>query len=441
MTFEAVVFYIFAATSILYIAHFGMYVIGACLYDIWQGVRLRRLERNPLISFYKPHVTVLVPAHNEEAVIERCLDSIFASSYPYISAIVVNDASTDTTRQVLQAYRKAHPDQPLRVINKRINGGKGVGLNDALKRYVDSELVMMCDADSILAPTAIANAVTYFMNPSVVGVSANVQIITQHTTLGMLQKFEHMISYQSKKAYSITNCDYVIGGVASTYRTDVIRSVGYYEIDTQTEDISLSIKIVAQGNKAHRLVYAADVVAFTEPVSSFKNLLRQRFRWKYGSLQNLMKHTYLIDANSPKYSTMLTMYRLPMAIISEFTLLLLPLVWLYALYITLNEHTLLLLTGAYLLISSYTLLTLWYNSQLRWRERLQLTVYVPIMYFLFYIMDVVQIISVIHCLVKVRSIINTNHGASTWVSPTRLGDQLSAVPVTTTLRMAEKSHE
>lgn len=441
MSFESVVVYVFATTSILYITHFGMYVIGACLYDIWQGMRLHRLQRSALTSFYKPRITVLIPAHNEEAVIVRCLDSIFASSYPYLSVIVVNDASTDATRRLLRAYQAINPTRSLRVINKRINVGKGAGLNYALQKYVDSPLVMMCDADSVLAPTAIANAITYFINPSVVGVAANVQILSQHTSLGILQKFEHMISYQSKKAYSIANCEYTIGGVASTYRTSTIRSVGYYDTDTMTEDISLSLKVAAKGNRAHRLIYAADVVAFTEPVETFRALLRQRFRWKYGALQNLVKHTDLIDVNSPRYTTTLTMYRLPMAFLSEVTLLVLPLVWLYGLYVTLNERSLLLVFGAYLLISSYALVTLWYNTHLHWGERLKLTAYVPIMYFLFYVMDIIQIAAVLQCLAKARPLFARKRTASTWVSPPRLGSRLGSIPLAAPLQATRKSHE
>lgn len=300
---------------------------------------------------------------------------------------------------------------------------------------------MMIDADSMLTPTSIANAVSYFVDSSVAGVSANVQILSHHTTLGMLQKFEHMISYQSKKAYSITNCDYIIGGVASTYRTSIIRSVHFYDTDTQTEDISLSLKVIAKGNRAHRLIYAADVVALTEPVSTFSGLLRQRFRWKYGALQNLVKHSYLIDANSPKYTTMLTMYRLPMAIVSELTLLLLPVVWLYGIYVTFSEQTPLLIIGAYLLISSYAFLTLWYNTHLSRRERLLLTIYVPIIYILFYIMDVVQITAAIRCLFRVRELVRHENRVSTWVSPARLGDQLSPMPLASSLPAPERRHE
>lgn len=419
--------YIFAATSVLYILHLGFYMIGASVYDVWQRRRLRNYQgrHKKFHTPYRPSITVLIPAHNEEKVIERCLNSVVASSYPHLAIIVINDASTDATKHIIHQYQRTHKDRPLRTINKRRNVGKGAALNDALRRYVKTPLVMMIDADSVIAPVAIERAVSYFTNPSIAGVAANVQIISHHTALGMLQKFEHMISYQSKKAYSITNCDYIIGGVASTYRTRVIRSVGFYDTDTLTEDISLSLKIVNKGNRSHRLVYGADVVAMTEPVETFPALLRQRYRWKYGSLQNVIKHSHLIDSSMPKYTPMLTIYRLPMAIVTEIVLLFLPFTWIYAIYVTLFEHSLLLIVGAYLTITLYTLTTLWYNDYLQRRERMLLSLYVPILYFVYYVMDIIQIIAATQCLVNVRRLSRRESTVSTWASPARIGDRLS----------------
>ena len=149
---------------------------------------------------YAPTVTVLIPAHNEEKVIMRCLDSIAASTYPDIKVIAVDDASSDTTAQLLRQYARSHPKMNLRIIRKRINVGKGAALNYALKKYVRTDLVMTLDADSILSPIAIERAVSYFKNSEVAGVAANVQIINEHTTLSLLQKFEHMLGYRTKKA-------------------------------------------------------------------------------------------------------------------------------------------------------------------------------------------------------------------------------------------------
>jgi cellulose synthase/poly-beta-1,6-N-acetylglucosamine synthase-like glycosyltransferase len=441
MDLSTVFFCLFSITSVIYIVHLGFYLISASLYDVWQQRRMDRVERNHTIRMYQPHVTVLVPAHNEEKVIARCLNSIFNSTYPNFDVIVANDASTDGTKQILKLYANLHPEHKLRLVHKVINVGKGEALNYVLRRYVKSELVMMLDADSVLTPTAIERAVTYFADATIAGVAANVQIINEHTTLSILQKFEHMIGYRAKKAYSLTNCEFVIGGVASTYRTGIIRSVGFYDTDTKTEDISLSMKIVAKGNKAHRVIYAADVMAMTEPVESIQALFRQRYRWKYGSLQNLLKHKDLIGKNDEGFTSMLTIYRMPMAVLTEALLFLLPFTWAYALYLTMSEKSLLLLFGAYFTVTVYMFMTLWYDEHLSFRERTYLTLYVPIAYFIFFVMDFIQIIAVTLCLLKFRQLTKKEGTASVWKSPDRIGGQVAILATSGGLSMKERTHE
>jgi biofilm PGA synthesis N-glycosyltransferase PgaC len=441
MELSTTLFYLFCFTSVIYILHLGFYLIGASFYDIWQQRRQSAIEKKHKTAIWLPEVVVLVPAHNEEKVIVRCLDSIFRSTYGNFSVIVANDASTDDTKHVAQLYAKLHPDYKLRIVNRRTNVGKGSVLNYVLRNYVKSELVMMLDADSVLAPSAIEKAVNYFENPRIAGVAANVQIMNEHTTLSVLQKFEHMIGYRSKKAYSLTNCEFVIGGVASTYRTSVIRSVGFYDTDTQTEDISLSMKIVMKGNKENRIIYAADVMAATEPVESFTALFRQRYRWKYGSLQNIYKHRELIGKNDSRYTSMLTIYRMPMALLTEATMLLLPLTWAYAIYLTVAEKSLLLFLGAYLTVTLYMFLTLWYDEHLSIIERLYLTIYVPIAYFIFYIMDVIQIVAVAKCLFKARHLARKEDSEVVWKSPERIGGGIKLATAPDGLNMIERAHE
>jgi cellulose synthase/poly-beta-1,6-N-acetylglucosamine synthase-like glycosyltransferase len=425
MDINTLLYYLFCITSVSYILHLGYYLISASFYDIWQFRRTHQRRSTGNQHSYQPSVTVLVPAHNEEKVIVRCLDSIAASTYQNVKVIAVDDASTDTTARVLRRYARSHPDMQLRIIRKRINVGKGAALNYALKRYVRSELSMTLDADSILSPLAIEKAVSYFANPEVAGVAANVQIINEHTTLSLLQKFEHMLGYRTKKAYSLTNCEYVVGGVASTYRTSAMRAVKYYDTDTLTEDISVSMKIIAKGNRAHRIIYGSDVVAMTEAVSTLRGLFRQRFRWKYGSLQNLFRHRYLIGKNHSDFSAMLTIYRMPTAVITELILLLLPLSWGYVIYLVITHGGLSLILGAYLTVTLYVLVTLWHDEHIPRKEQFYLSIYLPVVYIIFFIMDIIQVAAIIKCCTRLTQLTKQKNIGSTWISPPRIGSQVS----------------
>jgi cellulose synthase/poly-beta-1,6-N-acetylglucosamine synthase-like glycosyltransferase len=366
-------------------------------------------------------VSIVIAAHNEEQVITRALDSIRMSSYPWYEVIVADDASTDRTEELVQDYRARHPEMDLRLYRMVKNVGKGAALNAVLRDHARGEYVMTLDADSIISPDAVAKALSYFEDPCVAGVAANVHIIDEPTVLGVLQRFEHMIGYRSKKLYSVTNCEFVVGGVASTYRMRVLRKVGFYDTDTLTEDIGLSTKVTSLGNRRFRLVYGADVVAKTEGVLTFRALARQRYRWKYGSMQNLVKYRHLIGNPSRRYSRTLTLYRMPMAVLSEFTLLVSPLAWTYAIYMSLTHYTATLVVGAYATITAYTLITIWMDETLSRRARLRLTMYAPTAYFVFYLMDLVQLVAITRCLIRTRSLVQRRDVGNTWSSPKRAG--------------------
>jgi len=442
MDFALAIFWLFAGVSILYVIHFGLYLTGANFYDIWQqrrkgmrGVRApgefqpecaatatwirRALPEVPGL------VSIIIAAHNEESVIVRTLDSIAGSSYRNFEVFVADDASSDLTGRLVRDYQVRHPMMELHLVRMRHNIGKGAALNAVLRRHARGQFAMTLDADSIIGPDTITNALSYFDDPCVAGVAANVQILDETTVLGILQRFEHMIGYRSKKLYSLLNAEFVVGGVASTYRMRVLRKVDFYDTDTVTEDIGLSAKITNLGNRRFRMIYGADVVAKTEGVLSLRALAKQRYRWKYGSIQNLIKYRGMMLNPSRKYTPALTYYRMPMALLSEFTLLVSPLAWTYAVYWSLATHTPALILGAYATITAYTLLTVWMDENLTVRERGRLSVYSPTAYFLFYIMDLVQLTAAIRCILRSRGLFRRPE-INTWKSPQRAGSLVVA---------------
>jgi biofilm PGA synthesis N-glycosyltransferase PgaC len=279
---------------------------------------------------------------------------------------------------------------------------------------------MTLDADSVIAKDAIKNAVQHFeQDPTLVGLAANVQVEDNGTILSLVQKFEHMIGYRSKKFYTLTNSEFIIGGVASTYRREAIKAVGYYDTDTQTEDIGLSMKLMSKGNLEQRIIYASDVLAMTQGVQTYKSLFRQRYRWKLGMLQNLIKYGNMIGNNDAIYSRMLTIYRLPLAVFSEFVLLVEPLLLAYIVYLSIINQNPMSIFWAYIVITLYVLWTLWPDEHLNWRAKARLSGYAPIMYFAFYIMNAVQLVSILRCLKDYPKMFRKVQTGGAWVSPER----------------------
>ncbi|MEJ0072612.1 MAG: glycosyltransferase [Candidatus Saccharibacteria bacterium] len=442
-------FYAIVIANMISLLHLGAFMIGANVYDILKFRENRGTTVKSAKRSRKPLVSVIVPAHNESVGIRRTLDSIRANTYKNIEIIIVDDGSVDDTANVVRKYIRALPgyrtasylsrrgrsghlyrsytraqvDNVKMTLVSQMNKGKGAAMNNGIANFAKGTYVMCLDADSILHPNAIENAVKYFDDPQVMGVAANVRVMGGNNWLALLQRFEHMIGYRSKKFFTLAKCEFIIGGVASTYRRDMITKLGLYDTDTQTEDIGLSLKLVAnEGNRQHRLVYAADVVASTEGVQTYRALLKQRYRWKLGILQNLFKYRALFySGEDHKYTRRLTVYRLPMAVFGELLLIAEPLLLGYIIYLSIDYHAYSILIGAYLTITAYILWTIWPDEHLTRQRKIQMSLFGLFMYLLFYAMDIVQIAAVIRCVKDYRKIVKPVH--STWVSPARSTQQ------------------
>lgn len=419
---DQIMYKIFLYTGVFYLIHMGLYIAGANIHDILTFRNNAKKKKNPLKKI-RPLVSVVIPAYNEELSIEKCLDSVRNSSYKRIEVIVHNDRSTDNTRLILNEYKLKYPDFKLRIIRRRKQMGKAGGLNYCIKHYAKGSLIMTLDADCLLGKDSIKNAVTYFVDPYIVGVAANVRILGKSSILVLLQKFEHMIGYRSKKFYSLSNCEFIVGGVASTYRKQTLDKVGYYDTDTQTEDIGLSMKIVANGNKHERIVYAPDVVASTGGVLTLGALIKQRYRWKLGMLQNLIKYRGMAGNNDPQYSRTLTMYRIPVSFLSELLLIIEPIMLAYVVYVSIIHDTFALFIGAYLMVTLYVLWTVWPDEHSTNKQKFKLSLYAPFMYFIFYIMNLVQIVAIFQLILHPEKLFGKKMRASHWVSPERSADQ------------------
>ncbi len=137
----------------------------------------RRLPVYPRAFGGLPSVTVVVPAYNEEKVIAATLQSVLACDYPDLKCIVVDDGSTDATLQVIaEGFGK---DPRVRVLSQP-NQGKWRALNLAFQS-IDSEIAVCVDADTRIAPDAIAEIVRPFADSKVAAVAGTVVVPTRPT--------------------------------------------------------------------------------------------------------------------------------------------------------------------------------------------------------------------------------------------------------------------
>jgi peptidoglycan-N-acetylglucosamine deacetylase len=243
-----------------------------------------------------PSVTVLIPAHNEENVIVQTITSVLLSDLKDLQIIVVDDGSTDKTGELLDS-RFSHESR-VRIIHQ-MNRGKAAALNLALSR-ADTEVVVTIDADTEIESDAISKLVRHFSDPTVGAVAGNVKVGNRSRWLTRWQALEYITSQNmEKRAFHLLNCITVVPGALGAWRKKAIEAAGGITADTVAEDADLTIAIRRLG---WRVSYDEEAIAWTEAPETAGQLIRQRFRWTFGTLQSFWKHGDTLLR--PKYGTL-----------------------------------------------------------------------------------------------------------------------------------------
>ena len=243
-----------------------------------------------------PSVTVLIPAHNEESVIVQTMTSVLFSDSKDLRIIVVNDGSADKTGELLEANFSREPR--VRIIHQ-LNRGKAAALSVAMSQ-ADTEIVVTIDADTEIEPDAISKLVRHFSDPKVGAVAGNVKVGNRSRWLTRWQALEYVTSQNmEKRAFDLLNCITVVPGALGAWRKKAIEAAGGITADTVAEDADLTIAIRRLG---WRVSYDEEAIAWTEAPEKPGQLIRQRFRWTFGTLQSFWKHGDTLLR--PKYGTL-----------------------------------------------------------------------------------------------------------------------------------------
>src|SRR5271157_1187284 len=240
------------------------------------------------IAAYRPRVAVLIPAYNEEKVVERTIQGALDSDYPNLRVLVIDDGSKDRTLEIARRSFAAEEAAGRVLILTKPNGGKAEALNFGLEHIGDAEIFVGIDADTIIAPDAIARMVPHFLNPKVAAVAGNAKVGNRVNLWTRWQALEYITSQNfERRALNTMGAVSVVPGAIGAWRVAPVREAGAYHVDTVAEDADLTMALLRNG---YRVEYEDMALAFTEAPTSANALMRQRFRWSFGILQAVFKH-------------------------------------------------------------------------------------------------------------------------------------------------------
>ncbi|EKE30214.1 MAG: Glycosyl transferase and polysaccharide deacetylase fusion protein [uncultured bacterium (gcode 4)] len=265
-----------------FIAVLRMIFIGFYVYRAW------KIQTKYYKQEFTPPVTILVPAYNEEKVIEKTVLWLLKSDYPNFEILVIDDWSKDATAEV--ARRLTEKYENVRLISKP-NEWKSLALNLGFKE-AKHEFIITIDADTIVFPKTVYYIVQPFSDPKVDAVCWNILVWNVKNVLTAFQEVEYVIWQNfDKRAFDALNCISVVPWATWAWRRQKVLDVGWYSTDTLVEDADLTLTVLENWWK---IVYSPMAKSVTEAPEKVLPLFKQRFRWSFGTFQCFWKHRHTL---------------------------------------------------------------------------------------------------------------------------------------------------
>ncbi|MFA6397537.1 MAG: glycosyltransferase [Candidatus Paceibacterota bacterium] len=268
---------------------FSLYVQVFFLVTFFEKRRKLKIANNNVVILHYPTIGIIVPCWDEEKTIVSSIESILSVDYPIdkLKIYIVDDGSKDNTWQILQTFID-HPQ--IKVYHKE-NGGKYTAMNFALE-YVDTELVISVDADTVLEKNALVEMVKFFQeNPNVSAVGGTILIGNPKAISQKAQSIEYQMFSYNKKMLGLMGGVLVAPGAFSVYKTKILKKVGGWQHGHLLEDLELTFRIQQHG---YTVDHCHTAVAYTKGPETFKKLWKQRIRWGTGFLHNTKKYKNMI---------------------------------------------------------------------------------------------------------------------------------------------------
>ena len=238
-----------------------------------------------------PAVTVLIAAHNEEAVISDCIAALLEVDYPAdkLKIVPVNDRSTDRTKEIIDDWVARNPGRIHPFHRTGGKPGKAAALRDATK-YVEGSIFLVFDADYIPGRALIRELVSPFFDPEVGSVMGRVVPINVGKKLiTRLLDLERSGGYQvDQQARMNLGLVPQYGGTVGGVRVSALEEIKGWAENTLAEDTDLTVRLLLAGWKT---VYVNRAECYEEVPERWPVRIRQIMRWAKGHNQVMMRYS------------------------------------------------------------------------------------------------------------------------------------------------------
>ena len=249
------------------------------------------LKHNPEL----PLVSILIPAHNEELVIENTLTSMAQLDYPKdkLEVIVINDHSSDQTGKIVDEFAMRYPF--IKVIHNPLGGkGKSGALNRGFA-HSKGEIIVVYDADNTPEPDAVKKLALVLLKDkkagAVVGkfrvINANKNLLTRFINIETIT-FQWLAQAGRWFWFRLTT----IPGTNFAIRRSILEKLGGWDEQALAEDTELSIRIL---NLGYDIRFFPAAVTWEQEPETLRVWWKQRTRWASGNMYVLIKYLFRMN--------------------------------------------------------------------------------------------------------------------------------------------------
>ena len=264
---------------------YGLYSIAATKYQ------KRKLKKHPPVinENYKPYVSVLIPAHNEEGVILHTAQNILNIDYPNFEIILIDDRSSDNTASVIKDLAEKNEKITAIIREKDAFPGKSAVLNDAFK-VAKGEAILVFDADATVEPDFL-NKLIPNLEPADVGAVQARKIIRNKDVniLTRCQNNEYTMDTQLQAGRDAVKGAVELRGNGELIKRQALEDIDGWNNYTITDDLDMSTRLHIKGWDVR---FCPEACVYEEGIVYLLPLFRQRRRWLEGTIRRYLEYSW-----------------------------------------------------------------------------------------------------------------------------------------------------
>lgn len=259
---------LFFLSLFLVIYAFVGYPISLIILNKWGKEKKLNIDEN-----YEPKVTIIIPAHNEEDVIQKKLVNLVSLNYPSnkIEIIIASDNSSDATNQIVRKFIEQNKEKNLSLYEVKERKGKTNAQNETVK-ISSGEIIVFSDANSMIDREAIKELIKFMSDKKVAYVT------------GKLEYTNKYVSSSSNAESNYWNYDLFMRDVESRFGSVTAGNGAIYAVrksdyvycnPIKCHDSEMPIESVLMGKRA---VYNQNAIAYEKAGETTEDEFKRKVR-------------------------------------------------------------------------------------------------------------------------------------------------------------------